>query len=217
MATPKTVTVSPNESADAETEADAEMTADGEDRTARQRILASAERLFAERGFDRTSTARIADAANVPHGLIFYYFKTKMDLLLAVTEGYATTTIAELALAGPHGVDLSAAVSDLWVRLSSVLGQPSTASRILFQELSAHTEFRQRSAEAHKQVVAVVSEYLAIACGHNGTPQLEHDAAAELLTIAAAINPMLSPPGTPTLDPETIAFVIALGLKERTL
>ena len=50
------------------------------DRTARGRILAAAERLFAERGFDHTSTALIAAEARVPQGLIFYHFKTKMEL-----------------------------------------------------------------------------------------------------------------------------------------
>jgi AcrR family transcriptional regulator len=58
--------------------------AEARDRTARGRILDAAERLFAERGFDHTSTALIAAEARVPQGLIFYHFKTKMELLLAV-------------------------------------------------------------------------------------------------------------------------------------
>jgi len=37
------------------------------DLPARDRILAAAERLFAEGGFDKTSTARIAAEAGVPH------------------------------------------------------------------------------------------------------------------------------------------------------
>ena len=61
--------------------------AEARDRTARGRILAAAERLFAERGFDHTSTALIAAEARVPQGLIFYHFKTKMELLLAVIRG----------------------------------------------------------------------------------------------------------------------------------
>jgi len=52
----------------------------------RERILDVAERLFAEKGFDGTSTARLADEAGVPQGLIFYYFKTKPEILLAIVN-----------------------------------------------------------------------------------------------------------------------------------
>lgn len=47
----------------------------------RGRILDAAERLFAERGFDATPTSAIAAAADVPKGLLFYYFPTKSEML----------------------------------------------------------------------------------------------------------------------------------------
>jgi AcrR family transcriptional regulator len=37
----------------------------------RTRILDAAEELFAEDGFDATPTARVADAADVPKGVVF--------------------------------------------------------------------------------------------------------------------------------------------------
>jgi AcrR family transcriptional regulator len=169
------------------------MDAESEDRSTRERILASAERLFAERAFDRTSTARIADDANVPHGLIFYYFKTKMDLLLAATEGYASAVIAELELPTPDGGDLCYAVSDLWDRLATVLGHPNAVSRILFQELSVHPA----------------------ASGHDGARLPEHDAAARLLAITAAIAPLLGEPGHSPMVPESVATVITQGIAGR--
>ncbi|WP_417563851.1 TetR/AcrR family transcriptional regulator [Microbacterium sp.] len=52
----------------------------------RARILDAAEALFAQHGFDGTSTARIAHTAGVPKGLLFYYFPTKPDLLGALIE-----------------------------------------------------------------------------------------------------------------------------------
>ena len=52
----------------------------------RTRILDAAEELFAEDGFDATPTARIADAAAVPKGLVFYYFPRKIDLLLTLLQ-----------------------------------------------------------------------------------------------------------------------------------
>jgi AcrR family transcriptional regulator len=52
----------------------------------RTRILDAAEELFAGDGFDATPTARIAGAAGVPKGLVFYYFPRKIDLLLTLLE-----------------------------------------------------------------------------------------------------------------------------------
>jgi AcrR family transcriptional regulator len=51
---------------------------------ARQQILDAAEELFAVKGFDGTPTARIATAAGVPKGLLFYYFPTKDSILAAL-------------------------------------------------------------------------------------------------------------------------------------
>lgn len=53
---------------------------------ARSRILDAAEGLFAAHGFDATSTARIAHAAAVPKGLLFYYFPAKDDILTSLLD-----------------------------------------------------------------------------------------------------------------------------------
>jgi TetR/AcrR family transcriptional regulator len=51
---------------------------------ARQRILAAAERVFAEGGYGSASTARIAEAAGLPKANLHYYFGTKGALYEAV-------------------------------------------------------------------------------------------------------------------------------------
>ena len=43
-------------------------------------ILAAARSLFAEKGFEGTSTQEIADRAGVNKRLVFYYFGSKEDL-----------------------------------------------------------------------------------------------------------------------------------------
>lgn len=50
----------------------------------RDKILASADRLIAERGFGATSLADVAQAAGLLKGNLAYYFKTKTELLAAV-------------------------------------------------------------------------------------------------------------------------------------
>lgn len=58
-----------------------------------QDILKSASELFAEYGFNATSTKKIAYKAGVSEGTVFNYFATKNDLLIAViSEMYAQLT-----------------------------------------------------------------------------------------------------------------------------
>lgn len=46
-----------------------------------ERLLAEATRLFAERGYDRTSVQEIVEAAGVTKGALYHYFGSKDDLL----------------------------------------------------------------------------------------------------------------------------------------
>ncbi|MCX2970395.1 MULTISPECIES: TetR/AcrR family transcriptional regulator [Streptomyces] len=46
-----------------------------------QRLLATATRLFADRGYDRTSVQEIVEGAGVTKGALYHYFGSKDDLL----------------------------------------------------------------------------------------------------------------------------------------
>jgi AcrR family transcriptional regulator len=50
----------------------------------RERLLAAAVAVFAEQGFQAGTTKAITQRAGVADGLLFHYFQTKSDLLLAV-------------------------------------------------------------------------------------------------------------------------------------
>ena len=52
----------------------------------REQLLASGARLLAERPFDEVSTEEIARAAGVSKGLLYHYFPTKKDFLVAALE-----------------------------------------------------------------------------------------------------------------------------------
>src|ERR671931_1749108 len=65
----------------------------------RERLVESATALFHEQGVHRTTLAEVADRAEVPLGNVYYYFKTKDELIGAVLAGYleqAETLIASL-------------------------------------------------------------------------------------------------------------------------
>jgi TetR/AcrR family transcriptional regulator, transcriptional repressor for nem operon len=54
----------------------------------RERLVAAARELTYRRGIARTSLADIAQAADVPVGNVYYYFKTKDDIIRAVVRTY---------------------------------------------------------------------------------------------------------------------------------
>jgi AcrR family transcriptional regulator len=189
----------------------ADRTGAGDGLPARERILATAERLFAERGFDRTSTARIADAAGVPHGLIFYHFKTKMDLLLAVIRDDRLSALDDVVPPLAPGVALEPAVAALWERLSCVLGEPTAVRKIILQEAAAHPEIQARALEYQDRITAIVASYLARASGV-GAPGPAHRAAARLLTITAGMAPLVGEPSATVIPPGDLATLIATGL-----
>jgi TetR/AcrR family transcriptional regulator, transcriptional repressor for nem operon len=64
----------------------------------RQRLVAAAARLLHEHGVERTTLADIAGAADVPAGNVYYYFKTKDDVIAAVIQAHAGQVKATLAL-----------------------------------------------------------------------------------------------------------------------
>jgi TetR/AcrR family transcriptional regulator, transcriptional repressor for nem operon len=54
----------------------------------RPKVVEAARRLFWERGYDATSLQDVAAAAHVKAGSLYYFFRTKEDLLLAVLDRY---------------------------------------------------------------------------------------------------------------------------------
>lgn len=55
---------------------------------ARERILETAARIFAEKSFEGSRIDEIAREANVPKSLIYYHFKSKDDILRVLTDNF---------------------------------------------------------------------------------------------------------------------------------
>ena len=65
----------------------------------RTRLIIAANRLFHRNGYEDSSIAEIAEAAGVPPGNVYYYFKTKEELAVAVIErrlAYISAWLGEL-------------------------------------------------------------------------------------------------------------------------
>jgi len=55
----------------------------------RERLVAGAREVIHHQGVEKTTIADIAGAADVPVGNVYYYFKTKDELVEAAIDGYA--------------------------------------------------------------------------------------------------------------------------------
>ena len=57
----------------------------------RERLVAAARSALYEHGVERTTIADIAQSADVPVGNVYYYFKTKNELIAAALDRYQAT------------------------------------------------------------------------------------------------------------------------------
>jgi AcrR family transcriptional regulator len=68
----------------------------------RERLVEGARHVLHAQGVESTTLADIAEAANVPVGNVYYYFKTKDELVLAVIGAQAEEVTGALAALGRH-------------------------------------------------------------------------------------------------------------------
>jgi AcrR family transcriptional regulator len=62
----------------------------------RERLVAAAREVIHQQGVEKTTIADIAHAADVPVGNVYYYFKTKDELVAAAIDGHARDARAML-------------------------------------------------------------------------------------------------------------------------
>ena len=149
----------------------------------RTRLLDAAEELFAESGFDGTPTARIAAAARVPKGLVFYYFPRKIDLLLSLLEERLPTPpeqpAADVVRAGDPARSL--------VRLHHALGLDSHESLVLrsivFRESGTHAEVRSYLRRLRAALVRATEATLDAALGRTLEGPLRRRAADTFVAV----------------------------------
>jgi AcrR family transcriptional regulator len=126
----------------------------------RTRILDAAEELFAEDGFDATPTARVAKAAEVPKGLVFYYFPRKIDLLLTLLQERLPAPTKD----GLVGVVRRGDPAGSLMALHRSLGLESHDSLVLrtiiFRESGTHPDVRNHLRRLRRSLVELTESAL---------------------------------------------------------
>ena len=141
----------------------------GSDR--RQQILEAALALFAEQGLAGATSKDIAERADVTHGLIYFYFKTKEDLFKAAFEYALERALEQLDLAALTRSDEppEQALTPLLSRFLDTLHSPMllSISRLMMHTMAHHDwrdgplyDCKLRMRSTVSQIVESVREYL---------------------------------------------------------
>jgi AcrR family transcriptional regulator len=154
-----------------------------DDPSARERILAAAEELFAESGFDATPTSKIATLAKVPKGLVHYYFQKKQDLLTALVDRLPDEHIEPSHVVIPG--DVAASLRRLVAELDARNRASTLLSHLLWREADTHPSVKEalqaRFATVVDQVRAVIQ-----AASMGALPLADVDTASGLLALAVS-------------------------------
>ncbi|GAA4897123.1 TetR/AcrR family transcriptional regulator [Streptomonospora salina] len=127
------------------------------------RLLSAASRLFADRGFERTSVQELVSAAGVTKGAMYHYFTSKDDLLYAIYQRVLTMQMERLnRFAGARGTPrerLYGAAADVVHTTVDNLDD----TRIFFRSLhmlsdDRQTAVRKERRQYHERFRAIVEE-----------------------------------------------------------
>jgi AcrR family transcriptional regulator len=181
----------------------------------RERLLASARQLFAEQGFEDTSTQQIAKAAGVSEGILFHHFGSKRGLLERIAEDFVAAG-ARAAMPGSSAqlteeavvrgafdfADAHPALYRLLEQMGAELGESRSASRSAvivaaieknLQAGMAQGIVREGDAGIMAQLQFAVVDAAYKAWRDGGDPDRREDYIAEAVSCMKA---MLAPTGT---------------------
>ncbi|MEU4808241.1 TetR/AcrR family transcriptional regulator [Nocardia fluminea] len=157
------------------------------DGDARQLILDAAETLFAAQGFDATPTAAVAAAADVPKGLVFYYFPTKNAILSALMrERVPEHPIADLATVVSPG-DPAASLINLDTAINLRDHHSSVLRVIMWREADTHPDVRRKLRALRDQLLDVTTRVLQASTPVPVRPGTLHACAAAWVSAMFAI------------------------------
>jgi AcrR family transcriptional regulator len=126
----------------------------------RDEILRVALRLFAERGFDRTTIGDIASATGTAHGLVYHYFASKDELLLAVLERFSFLPELRGLLDVSPEREAAEVLTEIAVRFSALLRERADLLRLVSRESQTNPVVAAALAGVMVQGTEVISGYL---------------------------------------------------------
>jgi len=119
-------------------------------RETRARILRSAARLFAKRGFDATTIREIAEDADIARATFFNYFPEKGAVVLELGDRMTGDFLDFVADAQARDLPLAESLREVFRHSSAALERRPTLSRALLLETVARRDITERAGHLNR-------------------------------------------------------------------
>lgn len=139
----------------------------------RRVILRAATRLFADRGFDATPTASIADRARVPSALIFYHFGSKEALLDAIFDQPGLPDVLDQAIAEVTDMPPIDGLRAVARRVFGWFHGNEDYARLYLKEITSHRPIASRLRASRMRNIRRVAGYLDAAIRREHIPSAD--------------------------------------------
>jgi AcrR family transcriptional regulator len=126
----------------------------------REELLRAALRLFAERGVERTTIADIATATGTAHGLVYHYWASKNELLLAVLDRFSFLRDLRQILDVSPDLPATEVLTDIAVRFSALLRERADLLRLVSRESQTNPIVAVALAGVMAEGTDLISAYL---------------------------------------------------------
>ena len=126
----------------------------------RDELLRTALRLFADRGFDGATIADIAEATGTAHGLVYHYFSSKNELLLAVLERFSFLPELRRLLDVSPEREATDVLTEIAVRFSALLHERADLLHLVSRESRSNPMVAAALAGVMVEGTELISAYL---------------------------------------------------------
>ncbi|RMC94626.1 TetR/AcrR family transcriptional regulator [Aquitalea sp. FJL05] len=128
-----------------------------EENSRRMELVRAAAKLFRDQGYERTTVRDLGNAVGLQSGSLFYHFRTKEEILVAVMALGISATTEQLGAAIARARNPRDKLSALFhVHLSSLLGDNQAALEVMLYE------WRSVSAAAKPGLIVLRDRYEAL-------------------------------------------------------
>jgi len=127
----------------------------------RRELIDTAERLFMEKGYEHTAISDIVKELNIAQGTLYYYFRSKEDILEAVVEkSIAVLEQNVILLTQDEGIDEAARLNAAINGILGFVSQRNDFIDFLHQDINAvmHAKLEKATVE---RIVPILSDLVA--------------------------------------------------------